>query len=96
MSSGATHPRGLSRISEQRIQLITVAVAVRDKTQAVGNTLRRVFRMVGDKQQLGRSLADQHVDKATDQLAIERIQPLQRFIEDQQRRVFDQCAGDQR
>ncbi|MNU08677.1 hypothetical protein D3C72_2548300 [compost metagenome] len=52
--------------------------------------------MVGDKQQLGRSLADQHVDKATDQLAIERIQPLQRFVEDQQRRVFDQCAGDQR
>lgn len=41
-------------------------------------------------------LADQHVDEATHQLAIERIQPLQRLVEDQQRRVFHQRAGDQR
>ncbi|MNH29835.1 hypothetical protein D3C79_900860 [compost metagenome] len=29
-------------------------------------------------------------------MAIERIQPLQRFVEDQQRRMLDQRTGDQR
>ncbi|MNF17917.1 hypothetical protein D3C80_2217030 [compost metagenome] len=63
--------------------LIAVTVTVGQKAQAVSNALWRVFRMVGNKQQLGGTLADQHVDKAAHQLAIERIQALQRFVEDQ-------------
>ena len=52
--------------------------------------------MVGDKQQLRRPFANEHINKAAHQLAVERIQPLQRFIEDQQGRVLDQRADDQR
>ena len=50
----------------------------------MGNTVRGIFRMVRDKQQLCGPFANQHVDKAAHQLAVEGVQPLQRFIEDQQ------------
>ncbi len=77
--------------------LVTIAAfAVGHEAEAVSDALRRIFGMVRDEQQLGGALADQHVDEAAHQLAIERIQPLQRLVEDQQCRVFHQRAGDQR
>ena len=57
------------------------------KTQAVSNTLRCIFSVVRDKQQLRAAFANQYIDKATHQLAINRIQPLQRLIQNQQFRL---------
>ena len=62
----------------------------------MGNTVRGIFRMVRDKQQLCGPFANQHVDKAAHQLAVEGVQPLQRFIEDQQGWMLDQRANDKR
>lgn len=62
----------------------------------MGNTVRGIFRMVRDKQQLCGPFANQHVDKAAHQLAVEWVQPLQRFIEDQQGWMLHQRADDKR
>lgn len=62
----------------------------------MGNTVRGIFRMVRDKQQLCGPFANQHVDKAAHQLAVEGVQPLQRFIEDQQGWMLHQRADDKR
>ena len=51
--------------------------------------------MVGDKQQLGFTFANQDIHKAADQLTVEGIQPLQRFIKNQQSRMLNQRADDQ-
>lgn len=62
----------------------------------MGNAVRGIFRMVRDKQQLCGPFANQHVDKAAHQLAVEGVQPLQRFIEDQQGWMLHQRADDKR
>ncbi len=62
----------------------------------MGNTVRGIFCMVRDKQQLCGPFANQHVDKAAHQLAVEGVQPLQRFIEDQQGWMLHQRADDKR
>ena len=62
----------------------------------MGNTVRGIFRMVRDKQQLRGAFANQDVDEAAHQLAIEGIQPLQRFIKDQQGWMLHQRADDKR
>jgi hypothetical protein len=46
------------------------------------NTGWRILGVVRNEQQLGITFADQHINKTADQLAIQRIQPLQGFIED--------------
>ena len=89
-------PRFRRRRLQPLLLVAVAALAVGHEAEAVSDALRRVFGMVRDEQQLGGATADQHVDEATHQLAIERIQPLQRLVEDQQRRVFHQRAGDQR
>lgn len=77
-------------------ELISVTVSTGDERQAMGNTVRGIFRMVRDKQQLCGPFANQHVDKAAHQLAVEGVQPLQRFIEDQQGWMLHQRADDKR
>ena len=62
----------------------------------MGDTVRGVFGVMRDKQQLRRPFANQHINEAAHQLAVERVQPLQRFVKDQQSGVFDQGADDQR
>lgn len=76
-------------------QQVAVLLAVRDKFQPMGDAGRGIFSMVGHKQQLGFTFANQDIHKAADQLTVERIQPLQRFVKNQQRRVLDQRADDQ-
>ena len=69
-------------------------VALRHKTQTMGNALRRIFRMVGNEQQLRLSFRNQYIHKATHQLPVEGIESLQRLIQNQQRGMFYQRAGD--
>lgn len=45
-------------------ELISVTVSTGNERQAMGNTVRGIFRMVRDKQQLCGPFANQHVDKA--------------------------------
>lgn len=61
---------------------IAIDLAVRHKLQSMRNTGWRIFGVVRNEQQLGVTFADQHINKTADQLAIQRIQPLQGFIED--------------
>lgn len=73
--------------------MIPVAIGVGDEGQPVGNTFRRIFGMMGDEQQLRAALSNQDINPAPHQLAVERIQSLQRLIKNKQRRMFDQRAG---
>ena len=50
-------------------------VALRHKTQTMGNALRRIFRMVGNEQQLRLSFRNQYIHKATHQLPVEGSSP---------------------
>ena len=51
-------------------------VDVRHELKAMGNTGRRIFSVVRNKQQLRFTFANQHINKTADKLAIERIKPL--------------------
>ncbi len=73
-----------------------IEATVRHELQTMGNTSRRIFSMVRNKQQLRFTFANQHINKTANKLAIERIKPLQWFVENKQRRMFHQCADDQR
>lgn len=50
--------------------------------------------MMGNEQQLG-SLAHEARDHLPHQVTVEGIQSLQGFVQDEQRRMFDQGTGDQ-
>jgi hypothetical protein len=63
--------------SLSQVLLIAVAIAFRNEGQTMGDAVRRIFRVVRNKQQLGRALLDQHVHEAPYQLAVKRIQTLQ-------------------
>lgn len=52
------------RASGHGAELISVTVSTGNERQAMGNTVRGIFRMVRDKQQLCGPFANQHVDKA--------------------------------
>ena len=60
----------------QRTLLVSVTVSTPHKGQTVGNAVRGVFGVMGDKQQLRRPFANQHINEATHQLTVERVQPL--------------------
>ena len=60
----------------QRRLLIAVTLAFRYKLQSMGNAAWGVFRVMGDKQQLRFSLANQYIDKAANELTIQRVQAL--------------------
>lgn len=47
-----------------------------DKAQAMCNAGGRIFRVMRNKQQLSPSLANQHIDKAPHELAVNRVEPL--------------------
>ncbi len=53
-----------NRYLTQRLLQETVTLFLRDKTQAMGDALRRIFGVVGDKQQLRTAFANQHINKA--------------------------------
>lgn len=57
-------------------QRIAIKVTVRHELKAMGNTGRRIFSVVRNKQQLRFTFANQHINKTADKLAIERIKPL--------------------
>lgn len=49
---------------------------MRDKSEPVRDALWRVFRVVRDKEELCFALANQNIQPAAHELAIERIEPL--------------------
>lgn len=57
-------------------QHIAIESTVRHELKAMGNTGRRIFSVVRNKQQLRFTFANQHINKTADKLAIERIKPL--------------------
>ena len=57
-------------------QRIAIKVTVRHELKTMGNTGRRIFSVVRNKQQLRFTFANQHINKTADKLAIERIKPL--------------------
>jgi hypothetical protein len=62
----------------------------------MGNAGRGIFGVMRDEQKLSFAFTDQDIHKPADQLAVERIQSLQGFIEDQQCRMFHQRTNNQR
>ncbi len=56
-------------------QRIAIKVTVRHELKTMGNTGRRIFSVVRNKQQLRFTFANQHINKTADKLAIERIKP---------------------
>lgn len=61
-NTGSFDPR--QGASGHGAELISVTVSTGNERQAMGNTVRGIFRMVRDKQQLCGPFANQHVDKA--------------------------------
>ena len=57
-------------------QHIAIESTVRHELKTMGNTGRRIFSVVRNKQQLRFTFANQHINKTADKLAIERIKPL--------------------
>ena len=57
-------------------QHIAIESTVWHELKTMGNTGRRIFSVVRNKQQLRFTFANQHINKTADKLAIERIKPL--------------------
>lgn len=56
-------------------QHIAIESTVRHELKTMGNTGRRIFSVVRNKQQLRFTFANQHINKTADKLAIQRIKP---------------------
>jgi len=65
---------GENRLS--RTNLVAISIALCHKLQPVGNALRRIFGMMGNKQQLCLAFANQHINETAYYLTIQRVQPL--------------------
>ncbi len=76
--------------------LISVTVSTAHKLQTMGNAVRRIFGVMGDKQQLSGTFANQNIHEAPYQLTVKRIQSLQGLVKNQQRRMLHQRPDDQR